>query len=164
MNRKCAGIFFEDLEEYRCLLDGSFIKMKKPEGNCPNCNREILHQTENVRETKSVLVTYIRSDTLGWIEKSREKEDQSKVIEKLREKIRQWNTIVAARCTPGGSEFHDDPERCARHFKQISESNHNALKSNVFLKRENETLRNKLADWSNKLAKLEKEISNASKK
>lgn len=33
-------------------------------------------------------------------------------------KLAKWNILVASGCTPGGSEFHDDPERTAAFIKQ----------------------------------------------
>lgn len=153
MNSKCMGIFFEDLNEYRCLYDGFFIKMKTIPKECPNCKREIVHKTENNCRIKKVVVTYVLSDSLGWVEKGRT-EDKSEDIDSLKEKIRKWNTLVASGCTPGGSEFHDDPAFCAKYFKQISNSNHNVLKENVKLKRKNQELETEISRLQNEISNL----------
>jgi hypothetical protein len=38
--------------------------------------------------------------------------------------------------TPGGSEFHNDPERCSAYIQQIKHSYVEAMKENVRLRRE----------------------------
>jgi|LakMenE01Jun11ns_1017448.scaffolds.fasta_scaffold9870201_2 hypothetical protein len=60
----------------------------------------------------------IRSDYRTAADLRAAMEDYRFRCEQAEAKLRKWNTLVASGCTPGGSEFHDDPERTAHHIKE----------------------------------------------
>lgn len=72
-------------------------------------------------------------------------------IARLRAEVARWKSAVEG-LTPGGSEYVDDPERCAEHIRQWCAW----PKKMIALKAENEQLRSVLQDERN-LCKLYKE-------
>jgi phage anti-repressor protein len=72
MNRTCHGVFFPVIKKYRCLLSGDFIDMESPQERCPVCNRKFTMTIDHAKEITKVIVTYIKSESLGWLEVKRE--------------------------------------------------------------------------------------------
>ena len=72
MNKNCHGTFFPKLKKYRCLSNGEFVDTESRPEKCPVCNRKSLVVIDPSTEITKVIVTYIKSESLGWLEAKRE--------------------------------------------------------------------------------------------
>ena len=50
-------------------------------------------------------------------------------LDRERERVREWNVLVAQGCTPSGSEFHDSPANVAMYLKNRDDSKDSIIKS-----------------------------------
>lgn len=75
MNRSCNGTYYDDISQYRCLMNGSFVKMEDPvedKSSCPVCCRRVGSVTRvSKSEQKTEKVNYIKCMD-SWVERSRE--------------------------------------------------------------------------------------------